>query len=77
MDNHIKDILHNAHLDYTLPIGLNLGADFTYYKDNIEQDLTSELLGNNLDFITKLRHKLSRDSQVRIINVRGIGYKLI
>ena len=28
-------------------------------------------------FITKLRHKLSRDSQVRIINVRGIGYKLI
>ena len=28
-------------------------------------------------FITKLRHKPSRDSQVRIINVRGIGYKLI
>ena len=28
-------------------------------------------------FITRLRHKLSRDSQVRIINVRGIGYKLI
>ena len=28
-------------------------------------------------FITKLRHKLSRDSQVKIINVRGIGYKLI
>ena len=28
-------------------------------------------------FITKLRRKLSRDSQVRIINVRGIGYKLI
>ena len=28
-------------------------------------------------FITKLRHKLSRDPSVRIINVRGIGYKLI
>ena len=28
-------------------------------------------------FITKLRRKLSRDSQVRIINVREIGYKLI
>ena len=28
-------------------------------------------------FITKLRRKLSRDSRVRIINVRGIGYKLI
>ena len=28
-------------------------------------------------FITKLRHKLSRDPRIRIINVRGIGYKLI
>ncbi|MGN0282428.1 MAG: response regulator transcription factor [Prevotella sp.] len=28
-------------------------------------------------FITKLRRKLSRDPSVRIINVRGIGYKLI
>ena len=28
-------------------------------------------------FITKLRHKLSQDEQIRIANVRGIGYKLI
>lgn len=28
-------------------------------------------------FITKLRHKLSKDDRIRIINVRGIGYKLI
>ena len=28
-------------------------------------------------FITKLRHKLSLDEQIRIVNVRGIGYKLI
>lgn len=28
-------------------------------------------------FITKLRHKLSDDEQIRIVNVRGIGYKLI
>lgn len=28
-------------------------------------------------FITKLRHKLSQDDSIRIINVRGIGYKLI
>ncbi|SES64485.1 response regulator transcription factor [Prevotella sp. kh1p2] len=28
-------------------------------------------------FITKLRHKLARDPQVRIVNVRGIGYKLV
>jgi len=28
-------------------------------------------------FITKLRHKLSKDEQIRIVNVRGTGYKLI
>lgn len=28
-------------------------------------------------FITKLRHKLSEDQRIKIINVRGIGYKLI
>lgn len=28
-------------------------------------------------FITKLRHKLSRDESIKILNVRGIGYKLI
>ena len=28
-------------------------------------------------FITKLRKKLSRDKDVQIINIRGIGYKLI
>ena len=28
-------------------------------------------------FITKLRHKLSADESIRIINVRGIGYKMI
>ena len=28
-------------------------------------------------FITKLRHKLSEDESIKILNVRGIGYKLI
>lgn len=28
-------------------------------------------------FITKLRHKLSKDERIKILNVRGIGYKLI
>lgn len=28
-------------------------------------------------FITKLRHKLAKDDGIKIINVRGIGYKLI
>ncbi len=28
-------------------------------------------------FITKLRHKLSKDDRIRIVNVRGVGYKLV
>ena len=28
-------------------------------------------------FITKLRHKLAKDERIRIVNVRGIGYKLV
>ena len=28
-------------------------------------------------FITKLRHRLAQDTSLRIVNVRGIGYKLI
>ena len=28
-------------------------------------------------FITKLRHKLAKDKSIKILNVRGIGYKLI
>ena len=28
-------------------------------------------------FITKLRHKLAKDERIRIVNVRGIGYKLL
>lgn len=28
-------------------------------------------------FITKLRHKLSYDPRIRIVNVRGVGYKMI
>lgn len=28
-------------------------------------------------FITKLRHKLAKDPSIKILNVRGIGYKLI
>jgi DNA-binding response OmpR family regulator len=28
-------------------------------------------------FITKLRHRLAQDQRLRIVNVRGVGYKLI
>ena len=49
------------------------------------QDVLLELWGDDSFFnsrslhvfITKLRHKLSQDEQIRIVNVRGIGYKLM
>jgi two-component system, OmpR family, response regulator TrcR len=49
------------------------------------QDVLLELWGDDSFFnsrslhvfITKLRHKSSQDEQIRIVNVRGIGYKLI
>lgn len=49
------------------------------------QDILLELWGDDTFFntrslhvfITKLRHKLAQDEQIRIVNVRGIGYKMI
>lgn len=49
------------------------------------QDVLLELWGDDSFFntrslhvfITKLRHKLSKDTSIKILNVRGIGYKLI
>ena len=49
------------------------------------QNLLLELWGNDdffnnrslHVFITKLRHKLSQDGRIKILNVRGIGYKMI
>lgn len=49
------------------------------------QDLLLELWGDDSYFntrslhvfITKLRHKLAADDSIRILNVRGIGYKLL
>lgn len=48
------------------------------------QDILLELWGDDSFFnsrslhvfITKLRHKLSKDERIRIVNIRGIGYKL-
>lgn len=55
-----NDILHNGHIDYTLPIGLNLGADITYYEDNTNQDLVSNLNGSQLDFISDTQQRINR-----------------
>lgn len=55
-----NNTMHNGHLDYTLPIGLNIGADLTYYEDNLRQDLTSSLDGNRLDFISDTQQRINR-----------------
>lgn len=35
-------------------------------------------IANSLQvFITRLRRRLKKDSSVRIVNARGIGYKLV
>ncbi len=37
-----------------------------------------DYIGRTLDvFISKLRKKLAEDSRIRIINIRGVGYKLV
>jgi DNA-binding response OmpR family regulator len=37
-----------------------------------------DYIGRTLDvFISKLRKKLEFDSKVKIVNIRGIGYKLV
>ena len=37
-----------------------------------------DYIGRTLDvFISKLRKKLEFDTQVKIVNVRGVGYKLV
>ena len=37
-----------------------------------------DYVGRTLDvFISKLRKKLEVDSKVKIVNIRGIGYKLV
>lgn len=49
------------------------------------KDILLELWGNDSFynarslhvFVTKLRHKLEKDPRIKILNVRGIGYKLI
>lgn len=51
---------------YSKDILLNLWGDDSFYN------------ARSLHvFITKLRHKLEKDPRIKILNVRGIGYKLI
>lgn len=57
-----------------------------HQNETVEKEvLLSNVWGNNGDylgrtldvFISKLRKKLSKDQNLKIINVRGVGYKLV
>ncbi len=56
-------------------------ANTTVEKENILSKIWSdegEYIGRTLDvFISKLRKKLNSDPDLKIVNIRGVGYKLI
>jgi len=60
---------------------LHASVNSTVERDVILKDVWGDegaYVGRTLDvFISKLRKKLEADPSVRIVNVRGIGYKLI
>ena len=59
---------------------------YTSVNETIERDIIlreiwkddGDYIGRSLDvFISKLRKKLQEDEKVKIINIRGVGYKLV
>ena len=56
-------------------------ANNTINRETILKDVwenESEYVGRTLDvFISKLRKKLESDTSVKIVNVRGVGYKMV
>lgn len=57
------------------------GANTTVERDvilNMVWGDEGDYVGRTLDvFISKLRKKLEFDSKVKIVNIRGVGYKLV
>ena len=58
----------------------------TFANDTVEREIIlknvwgddGDYVGRTLDvFISKLRKKLEADSSIRIVNIRGVGYKLV
>lgn len=64
-----------------LLILLYSSANIVIERDVILQSVwgdEGDYVGRTLDvFISKLRKKLSKDESVKIVNVRGVGYKLV
>jgi DNA-binding response OmpR family regulator len=60
---------------------LNNTVNNTVEKEIILKEVwgdEGDYVGRTLDvFISKLRKKLESDDKVKIVNVRGVGYKLV
>ncbi len=74
-----SEVLSGKELDLLLLLHKNLNE--TLERDTILNDVWNDegaYVGRTLDvFISKLRKKLEADENVKIINVRGVGYKLV
>ena len=53
-----KPWMHDVTLDYRTPIGLTLGAEYTFYENPEEQDLSSVLTNRTLDFASESSQKI-------------------
>lgn len=70
-----------SHKETELLILLHQHKNTTVKRDEILQKVwgdTGNYIGRTLDvFISKLRKKLEPDSRLKIVNIRGVGYKLV
>lgn len=51
--------MHNAHVDYSLPFGLNASADYTYYESPSDQTIRSVMDGERMDYNIKDQQRIS------------------
>ena len=76
-----KDKVELTSKESDLLILLHSSANKVVERDSILQSVwgdEGDYVGRTLDvFISKLRKKLTKDDSVKIVNVRGVGYKLI
>ncbi len=85
-ERNMKLFLNNNHVDLTSKETDLLKLLYSSVNNTLERDEIlkvvwgdeGDYVGRTLDvFISKLRKKISEDENVRIVNVRGVGYKLI
>lgn len=85
-ERNMKLFFKNNHVDLTSKETDLLKLLYSSVNNTLERDEIlkvvwgdeGDYVGRTLDvFISKLRKKISEDENVRIVNVRGVGYKLI